>query len=57
MLHLKYYTDYHEVDEDIDTILKQSGRWNHEIHAGAAHRDLLDTPTTSEVNVASKCRH
>ena len=39
------------------TISRDGGWWNHEIHAGAAHRDLLDTPTTSEVNVASKCRH
>ena len=39
------------------TISRDGGWWIHEIHAGAAHRDLLDTPTTSEVNVASKCRH
>ena len=52
-----FYTDFHGVDEDMATISRDGGWWNHEIHAGAEHRDLLDTPTTSEVNVASKCRH
>ena len=52
-LQLKYYTDYHEVDEDIDTILKQSGRWNDGIWAGLMFRDQIDSPANTLDYVAS----
>jgi len=39
-LHLKYYTDHHDVDEETRTIAHCGNFWARESHAGIAHRDL-----------------
>ena len=54
--HLKmfiYYTDGHDVDEDLTIICKCGGRWNDEPFVGIAFRDLLDTPSYTLDFVAS----
>ena len=47
------YTDKHDVDEDLRTILIQGGRWNHEGDTGITFRAIADTPTLASSNVAS----
>ena len=54
--HLKmfiYYTDYHDVDEELTIICKCGGRWNDGPFVGIAFRDLLDTPSYTLDFVAS----
>lgn len=53
-LHLKYYTDYHNVDEDRRIIPDQGGSWVHNILAGIALRDMHYDPTYSSGDVAYK---
>ena len=53
-LHLKYYTDFHDVDEDSKTITSQGGRWGYEDMAGIARRTTNDTPTSVSDVVAYK---
>lgn len=36
------YTDYHDVDEDLRTILEQGGKWQVDVHAGTMIRQLSD---------------
>ena len=49
----KYYTDWHEVDENMVTIVNQSGMWTHGSVVGIAFRTMNDTPTSSPDYVAS----
>lgn len=53
-LHLKYYTDLHDVDEDLKTITAHGGDRSDDIRVGAARRTMNDTPTSASVNVAYK---
>lgn len=39
-LHLKYYTDWHAVDEDMITISAQGGWWFYEDAVGAVAHDM-----------------
>ena len=49
-----YYTDYHDVDEDVRTISGCGGQWVFTIRTGVASRDLYDSSTTSKGYVASR---
>ena len=49
-----YYTDWHNVDEDLTTIPYQGGQWNYGNSDGIVYRDLLDVPTNSGDDVASR---
>ena len=56
-LHLKYYTDQHDVDEDKVTITHQGGHWNawnESAASGVMCRDAYDTSTSSWNIVAYK---
>jgi len=55
-LHLKYYTDSHNVDEDLTTITRLGGHWNHSGPAGIALRSLDNSPTVSFDTVASNAK-
>ena len=43
----KYYTDEHDVDEELMAIVSQGGRWHEGNRAGIALRSLNDHPTTT----------
>ena len=54
--HLKYYTDYHAVDEDITTISAYGGNWGRgwqDTLSGVFIRATIDTPTNTSDDVAS----
>lgn len=53
-LHLKYYTDDHNVDEDMTTIVHVGGKWWDGIGAGIIHRDFFHSSSISLDSVASK---
>ena len=42
---IKYYTDWHDVDEDKRGILSCGGSWDWENKAGVTFRSLNNTPT------------
>ena len=53
--HLKmfiYYTDWHDVDEDVRTISLQGGTWSR-YTTGITDHVLSDSPTGSGIHVAS----
>ena len=49
-----YYTDGHNVDEDIRTIIDQGGRYDHDTWAGITSRYIYDDPSYSTFSVASR---
>ena len=49
-LHLKYYTDYHDVDEDLRTLVPQGGSWWEHVGIGVAFRRMIDTPSPTDVH-------
>ena len=53
-LHLKYYTDYHNIDKDARTIADQGGGASGSVVEGVARRNLNDSPTYSSGDVAYK---
>ena len=53
-LHLKYYTDHHDVDEDIRAITAQGGDWGDDIRVGVVRRTMNDAPTRVSGDVALK---
>jgi hypothetical protein len=53
-LHLKYYTDGHDVDEDLRTIVSQSGRWENGTSAGVTCRSINAIPSYISNVVAYK---
>jgi hypothetical protein len=63
MVKMSYYTDYsnytdgHDVDEDLRTIMAYGGAWIHDKDAGVAFRDMLPSNTDGSVwlDVASRC--
>lgn len=50
----RYYTDSHNVDEDLRTITYQGGRWLAVSTGGITMREMYDSPTSSGDYVASK---
>ena len=55
-LHLKYYTDRHDVDEDMRTIMYQGGRWLNNTSAGITYQDTDHTSTDSFDSIASNAK-
>jgi len=47
------YTDYHDVDEEMRTIVRLGGYWRHDISAGVALRDVAGGPSELSNVVAS----
>ena len=52
-IQIQNYTDQHNVDEDIMTLLLQGGSWARKSRAGIAHRDLNINSTHIDVDIAS----
>ena len=50
----KYYTNWHDVDEELMTILIHGGAWYQETQSGISRRHMSISPTTSGIDVASK---
>lgn len=50
---IKYYTDFHYVDEDLTAISNQGGSWTYATQAGVTYRDTDETPTITYDTVAS----
>ena len=44
---IKYYTDWHGVDEDQTSINKYGGCWHWGDWVGVMYRDILDAPDTT----------
>ena len=53
-LHLKYYTDNHDVDESVMAISMHGGYWVDHTFAGITHRDMGGTSSYVSSHVASK---
>ena len=53
-LHLKYYADNHEVDEDTAVIADYGGQWMNVTGAGIFNRGLDDNPSAMWGDVAYK---
>ena len=51
------YTDYHDVDEDLRTLLEQGGRWTNGGMAGITRREMYESSTNTLDIVASVCQH
>ena len=49
---IKYYTDWHDVDEDKATITRYGDFWGFENSAGVAYRTMSDGPDSTWVRVA-----
>ena len=49
----RYYTDYHDVDEEIVTIVPQGGQWDYENSVGVMCRDICDSLSHVTYHVAS----
>lgn len=55
-LHLKYYADLHDVDEDLTSISVQGDQWRTDgFSVGIARRSVNDGPSSTSGVVASKC--
>jgi len=54
---IKYYTDMHDVDEDVRTGVRQGGSWGWENMAGITERSLNAPTFYVDTVVASMCRH
>ena len=50
---IRYYTDAHNVDEDMTTISVQGGSWNYGTATGITQRELMSDTSASGDNVAS----
>ena len=50
----RYYTDSHNVDEDMMSITDQGGRWLEGSWGGIVQRDMCSIPSTISDIVASK---
>ena len=49
-----YYSDDHNVDEDLTTIANQGGAWGYVTLAGVMQRAINDSPSTTYELVASR---
>ena len=54
---IKYYTDLHDVDESMMTIVHHGGEWWRGSNAGITHRDVAGEPSTISDVAASRRRH
>jgi hypothetical protein len=54
---IKYYTDWHDVDEDVKAITHHGRYWGGESYAGITQRGVRDNPTDSQDSVAYKNNH
>lgn len=52
-LHLKYYTDAHDVDEDSTTIVHHSGLWSNATAVGITYRYMSIAPSHASSYIAS----
>jgi hypothetical protein len=48
-----FYTDIHDVDEDLMSIPIHGGRWSAELQAGIARRSMNDSPTASAGDIVA----
>lgn len=61
MVKMSYYTDYsnctdwHEVDEDVRSVIIQGGCWSFKDQVGITERHVSDPPITVMPIVASIC--
>ena len=46
--------DFHDVDEDLRSIIRSNGKWDTGYMSGIAYRDIGDVPTNSWSGVASR---
>ena len=53
----KYYTDNHDVDEDLRTITNYGGQWDYETRVGVMCRDMWYSSVAIDNVVASKNNH
>ena len=53
-LHIKYYTDDHDVDEDNATVYHQGGDWTHIFRAGITERFISTDTSFNNEYVAYK---
>lgn len=51
---IKYYADYHDVDEELRTIASQGENWSANVIAGIMMRFVFDSPTNVFDTVAYK---
>jgi hypothetical protein len=49
-----YYTDMHDVDEDLRTRIIYGGYWINSISAGVTYRHIADSPSLTSNHVASR---
>ena len=49
-----YYTDIHDVDEDLRTIMHQGKRWDSGSMGGITRRDMYYSSSVAHLEVASK---
>ena len=49
-----YYTDWHNVDEDLTAIAEQSGGWTGTTGAGVTERYMKEIPSEDVSHVASR---
>ena len=54
---IKYYTDWHNVDEDMTTVPVQGGMWDYESGVGITRQDTDRISSQLADFVASVCRH
>ena len=55
-LHIKYYTDWHDVDEDSKTIVNHGGGWTNEAQVGIMLRYLWGDKGYVAGDVASNAK-
>ena len=48
-----FYTDIHDVDEDLMSIPIHGGRWSAELQAGIVRRSMNDSPTASAGDIVA----
>jgi len=51
---IKYYTDNHDVDENVRSVTEQSGYWGYGTDVGIAFRYMCNDPLSADNTVASK---
>ena len=50
---IKYYTDHHDVDEELRTFTRQGGYWYYENLVGVVDRFMFDSSSYAAVDIAS----
>ena len=49
-----YYTDWHDVDEDLMNMARQGGFWGHNVLAGFCDRSMSSLMDTLDIIVVSR---